>query len=357
MLNWTLAAALVVLPLPEQTAPELAKPILPPPLAAGAYPDGVTTEQGYLDWLAAQHHTFERETESAPPAAAARHRAHLGNWTLAVRCEPHLTRLLLGIAETPDIVALDTLSEGALRHLSAAREHWPEDLGEQLEDLDLITNFGRAVSLLARAKLSRPDQKLTEKVANELAIWMDDDRREIADAAVLWHCALHHEIGNTERALKTLPLPLTPINGSTTELYLRLLRCSILSDSGSPSLAMALILKMEERLEQWISDGSSRQAALCTLTWFRFRIAQSHQPKGDGLYKDIWRDWVARARATLEDPDAPCRLIRLTGAVPLLLAKPEPASQPAPGARPPQDKPAEPVSQPAGGDDSQHPKN
>ncbi len=353
MLNWTLAASLVVLPLPEQTAPELAIPILPPPLAAEAYPDGVTTEQGYVDWLAAQHQKFEREIESAPPAAAARHRAHLANWTLAVRCEPHLTRLLLGIAETPDVAALDTLSEGALAHLSAAREQWPEDLGQQLEDLDLITNFGRAVSLFARSKLGRPDQKLTEKVANELAVWMDDDRREIADAAVLWHCALHHEIGNTARALKTLPLPLTPINGSTTKFYLRVLRCSILSDSGSSSLALALILKMEERLEQWISDEPSRQAALCTLTWFRFRIAQSQLPEGDGLYKGIWQDWLARARATLEDPDAPCQLIRLTGAVPLLLSKPEPGSQPAPAVEPPQDKAVEPVSQPAVGHDPQ----
>lgn len=357
MLNWTLAAALVVLPLPEQTEPELAKPVLPPPLAAEAYPDGVTTEQGYVDWLAAQHHEFEREIESASPTTAARHRAHLGNWTLAVRCEPHLTRLLLGIAGAPDIAALETLSEGALRHLTAAREQWPEDHGEQLEDLDLITNFGRAVSLLARAKLGRPDPERTEKVANELAVWMDEDRREIADAAVLWHCALHHEIGNTERALKTLPLPLTPINGSTTKLYLRMLRCSILSDSGSPSLALALILKMEERLEQWIPDQPTRQAALCTLTWFRLRIAKSHQPESDGLYKDIWQDWLGRARATLEDPDAPCRLIRLTGAVPLLLAKPEPALQPAPDVEPPQDKAIEPASQPAAGDDSQQQKN
>jgi len=264
-----------------------------------------------------------------------------------------LTRLLLGIAEAPDIAALDALSEGALRHLKAAREQWPEDHCEQLEDLDLITDFGRAVSLFAHSKQGRPDQKLTEKVANELAIWMDDDRREIADAAVLWHCALHYEIGNTERALKTLPLPLTPINGSTTELYLRVLRCSILSDSGSPSLALALILKMEERLEHWIPDESSRQAALCTLTWFRFRIAKSLQPGGDGLYKDIFEDWLERARGTLEDSDAPCRLIRLTGAVPLLLAKPEPGSQRAPGVEPPQDKATEPVSQPAAGDESQ----
>jgi len=354
MLNWTLAAALLVLPCPGQADPELAKPRPLPPLTAEAYPGGVGTEQGYIDWLAAQQLTLERETESASPATAARYRAHLGNWTLAVRCEPHLTRLLLGVAEAPDLAALDALSEDALSHLTAAREHWPEDRSEQLEDLDLITNFGRAVSLFARSKLGRPDQKRTEKVANELAIWMDDDRREIADVAVLWHCMLHDEIGNTERALKTLPLPLTPINGTTTGLYLRVLRCSILADSGSPSLALALILKMEERLEQWIPDESSRQAALCTLTWFRFRIAKSHQPGGDGLYKDMWQDWLGRARATLEDPDAPCRLIRLTAAVPLLLAKPEPESRPAPGVEQPQDKAAERVSPPAASDDSQH---
>ena len=357
MLNWILAAAFAILPVPEQTEPELAKPKLPPPLTAEAYPEGITTEQGYVDWLAAQYQKFEREIESAPPTVSPRHRAHLGNWTLAVRCEPHLTRLLLGIAEAPDIAALEMLSEGALGNLAAARERWPEDLGEQLEDLELITNFGRAVSLLARAKLGRPDQKRTEKVANELAIWMDDDRREIADAAVLWHCTLHHEIGNTARALKTLPLPLTPINGSTTELYLRVLRCSILSDSGSPSLALALILRMEERLEQWIPDPSTRQAALCTLTWFRFRIAKSHPPEGDGLYKDIWQDWLGRARTTLEDPDAPCRLIRLIGAVALLLARPEPTSPPAPGVEPSQNKAVEPVSPPASGDDSQQQEN
>ncbi len=353
MLNWTLAAAFAVLPAPEQTEPEIAKPMHPPPLTSEAYPDGVRSEQGYLDWLVAQDQELERAIESAPAAVVARHRAHLGNWTLAVRCEPHLTRLLLGIAEASDSVALETLSEGALGHLTSARERWPEAHAEQLEDLDLSTNFAQAVSLLARAKLGRPAPKLTAQVANELAIWMDDDRREVADAAVLWHCVLHREVGNTRRPLKTLPLPLTPTNGGTTELYLRMLRCSILSDSGSPSLALALILKMEERVEQWIRDESSRQAALCTLTWFRFRIAQSHQPEGAGLYKDIWQDLLARAEATLEDPDSPCRLIRLTGAVPLLLAKPEPGLRPAPGVEPPEDKAVEPVSRPVVGDDSQ----
>ncbi len=352
MLNWTLAAAFAILPALGQSEPEIAKPLLPPPLAADAYPDGVSSEQGYVDWLAAENQELERTIESASAAAVARHRAHLGNWMLALRCEPHLTRVLLGIAEPPDIVALETLSAGALEHLTSARQRWPEAHAEELEDLDLITNFAQAVSLLARAKLGRPAPKLTAQVANELAIWMDDDRREVADAAVLWHCVLHREVGNTRRPLKTLPLPLTPTNGGTTELYLRMLRCSILSDSGSPSLALALILKMEERVEQWIGDESSRQAALCTLTWFRFRIAQSHQPEGDGLYKDIWQDWLARAEATLKDPDVPCRLIRLTGAVPLLLAKPEAGSRPASGVEPPEGKAVEPVSQPAAGDDS-----
>ncbi len=357
MLNWTLVVALAVLPLPEQTQPELAKPVSPPPLAEEAYPEGVPTEQAYLEWLAAQQHTLEGETEAAPPSMLARHRAHLANWMLAVRCEPHLTRLLLGVAEGPDVAALDALSEGALDHLAAARAQWPADHRGQLDDLDLITNFGQAVSLFARSKLGQPDKKRTQQVANELAIWVDDDRREILDAAVLWHSVLQHEIGNTERALKTLPSSLTPINGSTTELYLRMLRCSILSDSGSPSLALALILKMEERLEQWISEEPGRQAALCTLTWLRIRIATSHQPEGDGLYKDIWQEWLARAQATLEDPDAPCRLIRLTGAIPLLLAKPVPNLQPAPGAPPHQDEAVEPVSPPAAIDDPQQQKN
>ncbi len=342
MLGSIVVCILAIFSTVQQAAAEIA----PPPLVADIYPEDVANEREYADWLRREHEALVRSTEQAASGTAAKLLAFHANWTLAVHCEPHVTRLLFHIHRPEDISALEALSRDALERLSRVRKQWPAEDDENLERLELLTNLGRAVSLLAQSKLGRPDRASIEDIANEVAIWVDDDDPDIANAVLLWQCFLYHEIGKSERAFKALPLSLAPLKGRTSEFFLRLLRCSLLADNGRRALSLALILKMEERCSQWFSDEQTQRAAMCTLTWLRIQIAKSMESKLDGLSQEMRKDWLARAQAVLKDEQPPCKLLRLQHAVPMLFSRPQADRLPAPDIEPPTREIPEPTSQP-----------
>lgn len=318
----------------------------PPPLSADVYPEGVAGEQEYGDWLRAEHEALLRATEQASPPALGKLLAFHADWTLAVRCEPNVTRLLVGVAGAEDATVLATLSKDALERLKRAGEHWPTDDEQGLEKLELLTNLGRAASLLAHSRLGQPDQAAMEEVSNEMAIWIDDEDPEIANSVLLWQALVYRELGRSGRALKALPLSLVPFKESRNDFFLRLLRCSLLADVGRHTLAIVLILKMEERCAQWFADASTQHTARCTLTWLRVQIAKSMPGIVDAFSKKTKREWLGRADSFLKDEQPACALLRLRHAAPMIFARPELEGKPTLGAEPPTDSGPAPTSQP-----------
>ena len=341
MIGSVLLCSIYVLPTTIQDPTNA--PQASPPLSSKYYPEGAVDEPSYAAWLAERDKSLQQLVSQAAPQALAKQRAHHANWILAVRCEPHASRLLLGTHRPQDLKALETFGKETLQLLTLATGHWPSDDVDNVERLELLAHFGRAMSLVAQAKMGRPEKGAAQEVFEKLAIWTDDDDVHIATAALLWQAKLAHEYGKTDRALKALPLALTPLSAGPADFYLRLLRCRLLADSARTSLSLALMLKMEERCAQWFSNEIDRHHAMCTLTWMRLQIARADEPQLSSFPQTLRKEWLTRAEDFLKDQESPCRLLRLEKAVPLLFAAPKPQE---PAAGPAGPKP-EPTTAPA----------
>lgn len=343
----SMLTSILVFSLPLSAGPQQgAVESVPPPLSADLYPEGVAGEQEYRDWLGAEHEALLRATAQASPPVLAKQLAFHADWTLAIRCEPQVTRLLIGLAGAEDATVLAALSSDALERLKRAGENWPTDDEEGLEKLELLTNLGRAVSLLAQSRLGQPDPAAMEAISIEMAMWIDDEDAEIANSALLWQSLIYRELGKSARALKALPLSLVPFKESRNNFFLRLLRCSLLADVGRHTLAIVLILRMEERCAQWFADESTQHSARCALTWLRIQIANSMPGNVDAFSRKTKQEWLERADSFLKDKEAACALLRLGHAAPMIFARPELEGKPTIGAEPPTDSSPAPTSQP-----------
>lgn len=289
-------------------------------LSPNVYPPGVVNEDEYIAWLKTEDERLTRQelqNGSAPDAGAV---AYHANWILAVQCEPHVSRILLGLNDLKDVSAVVALCDRAAERLRKAADGWGDRDGRDL--LDFLLTLTQAVSSYHQSRLNQADPKRLEVLAGELAIWLDEDDPQIARTALLWQSLLYTQINQPDRALAALPLPLSPIQGSTTEFFNRLVRCNILINQGCTALAEALLLKMEEKCSHWFKDESQEESALCALDWTRFRISPPESL--DDLTEKIRAGRVERIRKNLVREDGqPCQAIRLEQIAPMLIKAPE----------------------------------
>lgn len=291
-----------------------------PPMSTAIYPPGVRGEADYISWLRGEHDKLSSAAEQASSADPAEIWAYHANWLLAVRCEPHLTRILLGLERADDVSALVENSQAASELVERVRSASSDKIDG--EKLDIVSDFARAVTQFALSKAGQAESSEMTKAASGLSLWLDDDRAEIADAALLWQSMLYREQGKIDRALALLPLPVTPVNNSTARYYARLERCAILAAQGRTALALALMLKMEERCSIWFADERRGEHAFCTITWLRLRIAQAGLTKLGETTARLKQEWLERGRESLSDAETDCHFVRLHPAIPVVFQKP-----------------------------------
>lgn len=291
-------------------------------LTTNHYPEGIASEGEYLRWLDEQHAILERTLTNAPASATTAWSAHVGNWILADRCEPHLTRLLLGIETDQDTKTLTRLSAQALAQLQSARDHWPAGDDQNLERLEMLILLARSVSAVAGSRAGQGNREALMDLAGELAIWTDDEDLDIAGFALLYQSLAYLETRQFRQARGALPLSLEPVRQRALDFFLRLLRCKVLVEEERQTLARALILKMEERCTEWFTDQAKQHAAQCTLTWLRIQLTQSLHDDLRSTTAGLQKSLLARAQAFLLDEEAPCQFARLTRAAPMLFSKP-----------------------------------
>lgn len=317
-----LAACLSVAAAAPAMSPETPPNQPPLLLAADHYPEGIESEGDYLRWLDEQHSMLEHALEKAAASEATAWTAYIGNWIIADRCEPHLTRLLLGIDTEDDTKALLRLSSQALAQLQSARDHWPTGDDQNLERLEMLTLLARSVSAVAGSRAGQGDREALMDLAGELAIWTDDEDIDIAGFALLYQGLAYLETRQFQQARLALPLSLEPVRQRALDFFLRVLRCRVLVEEDRRTLASALFLKMEERCADWFTDQSAAHAAQCTLTWLRSQLPQKSGDELRPVTATLHQSLLARAQAFLLDAEAPCQFARLTRAAPSLFSKP-----------------------------------
>lgn len=283
------------------------------------FPSGVSTEDQYAAWLTTQQKAFG--PPSSPEEASKQ-----ANWILAFACEPAITRVLLDRHSPTDLDLILKRVDAALSLLPETPEH---------EDVEMLRDFGVAVKQFALSRAGRADKAALAQSASNLAIWLDDDRHDIPPSAILWQCLLYQEAGRQDRALETIPAVHTPVEGNPAAFYSRILRCQIHAQGGRHSLALALILRMEEHCGGWFAERAT--AAENVLLVQRHKLVENYNPEIGELASKAVSQWPLRAQQALLEASEPRELLRLHPAIPVLFSNSE-TRRP----KSPEEAPAEP---------------
>jgi len=165
------------------------------------------------------------------------------------------------------------------------------------------------------------------RAASGLAPLLERTEPDIVAAAALWYATLRADEKNKDAALSVLSpaLQSRPSAGIHFAFYARLLRCRLIADRSSPPTALALLLQLEDMLEDWFDDDATRDQASRSLLLVRAHIL------------DVWkqrleRDAPPEERQFLDQriegiharlAETPTAFLKLGHAIPLLAQAPE----------------------------------
>ena len=256
-----------------------------------------------VDELAAQAERVDDRMKRADLLAAA------VNLILAHQVEPYCSRRLLQLQSDDDVVdkaesqsAFDRADE-LIARAKTARQEWsaqqtlkdrdpatskrnglspgpalrsgPAEVGQRLETLQAFASGLRAYLL--------PGSNESRRAASGLAPLIEDRNRAVSAAATLWQACLRSSDSEPDRALSVLAPPLAnPAPGSMPyAFFARLLRCRLIAERGgegkddhgpSPTAALALLMQIEERCDEWLADAVQRDNAMRAAQLVRLQI-------------------------------------------------------------------------------------
>jgi hypothetical protein len=120
--------------------------------------------------------------------------------------------------------------------------------------------------------------------------------------------------------------------------FARLLRCRLIAARGGPATALALLMQIEERCDEWFTGDKEREEAVRAARLVRIQILVDWHDSLDSSGSASERQWCVERIKVLVDEhfgDNNGPVLRLTPAIPLL-------------AQPPEEKPQSPEKAPEG---------
>ena len=327
-------------------------------LSAAVYPPGVTDETQYAHRIQEQVDGLLAAAEAADrsdPAARVEYLLGAANWILARQIEPQVSRLLLGIERSQDAAFVIRSVAEARKHLAAAGpppdgpaeatvslegdEEAAEPAGqgripsavseESRHQSESIRNdlsaFADALALAWAEGEAENDAQAVRAAASSLAVLLEDDRPGVAPAATLYQAVLYQRAGQSDRAMKVLDLALQPLppDAASFAFFSRLLRCRYLAQGGGHAVAWSLLLKLEERCQDWFDSPEARQEATCAAVLVRLEVGELWEASLASSGDQERLAWCGRAKqriqSTLLQPTGEPTATRLGSAVPLLL--------------------------------------
>ncbi|HUU82684.1 MAG TPA: hypothetical protein VM243_04185 [Phycisphaerae bacterium] len=269
------------------------------------------------------------------------------NWILARQIEPQITRLLLGIEEPGDAEALtvsltlgqeqleaagqlladpDAQAEGAQPPADTdGGEDQPPPAAQRLEALHGdLSAFAGAVAVIAGVASGDDAMQRARRSASRLGVLLEDTRPGVAPAAVLYQALLFARIERMDRAMTVLDLALRPLpsGAEVPSFFGRLLRCRFLGRQGSHAVAWSLLLRLEERCQDWFDTPQTREEATASVGVVRLEVARAWKEslaQAGAADESAWcRAAEERIRDSLVQGDAAPRVMRLGDAVPIL---------------------------------------
>ena len=326
--------------------------------------DGIDTESAFIE--AAQSRVdalANRSTVLADSATAAELRLAAVNVILGELLEPSCTRTFFGIddAESRDDLlgrrrtALDRVEE----LLNQVREHLAEAPADSDEAASPKSTEGGKDQESAASKMTKDyallrafatamrayllDDPGSEEVdprraASGLSSALEDARPEVAASAALWQALLRTRESNPQAALAALdPVLLDPPrNAMPYAFFSRLLRCHTMARVENPAAPIAMLLRVEDAVDEWILGDNAKSAARRAVALVRFDALRAWHDRLDPASHADERRWCVEraaliAKSFTEGDDA---VFRLHPAVPLIAKGPSDEDNPPEPRRP-----------------------
>jgi hypothetical protein len=329
-------------------------------LSAAGYPDGVTDEAQYGDYVGERTEALIDAARQASdgPTTIERHLA-VANWILARQIEPQITRLLLGIDEPAD--------KRALAASVAQAQEWLTTAGELLTDLPADTAATQPTSDDGQVgRVNRPDTSSSvmsglwtrptelnglhadlsafaeamgavtmdtaadeapqriRRSASRLGVLLEDTRPGVSAAAALYQAMLFARIDRMDRAMTRLDLVLLPPQPDAVApcFFGRLLRCRFLARQGAYAVAWSLLLRLEERCQEWFDTPQAKLEATNSVAIVRLEVARAWNEAMTDAGADDRSAWCQaaerRVRESLFASEEAPRIMRMEQAIPVL---------------------------------------
>lgn len=326
--------------------------------------NGIDDESAYIE--AAQSRVdalVNRSMILSDSATAAALRLAAVNVILGEQLEPSCTRTILGIddAESRDdmlgrrrtaLNRVDELLSQVGEHLAeapvasgAADSPKSANDGKDQEsaasrmakDYALLRAFATAMRayLLADPGSEEVDPR---RAASGLSSALEDARPEVAAAAALWQALLRTRESNPQAALAALdPVLLDPPrNAMPYAFFSRLLRCHTMARVENPATPIAMLLRVEDAVDEWILGDNAKSAARRAVALVRFHALRAWHDRLDPASHADERRWCVEraafiAKSFSEGDDA---VFRLHPAVPLIAKGPSDEDNPPAPRRP-----------------------
>ena len=306
------------------------------PLTTAPYPEEVTDEAGYARWLARRTAALREVAQRAEdPIERAAAWLAVANWRLATECEPALSRMLQGIASPQDDDFVVGLANDCVATLQVSRELLqasrptagsdPPAESDLEASIDTLEAFARAFHAFAASDQDDASAERGRQAARALSPYLEDERTDVAAAALLWQAVLYGRSEQSDRVMRLLPLVTEPLRREALrcDFFARLLRCRFLVRRQAFAAAWTLALYLEERSYDWFSQPALRSAACGSADLVKTRICEQWPAAAPEAQRAKTHEWCQGVTSRLHDKQPGGGVMRLDTAAPVVVDIPE----------------------------------
>ena len=311
---------------------------------------GFADDRAFLESVTSRIAEFQQQAADADdPQRKAAFLLAAANLILAEQLEPACTRRFFqldprpqkddALAVAPALAGSDVLIAEAEASLRPPAEHDAADEDAPTIDrrdhelhrtVETLKAFAQAIRAYLTAEADADPARTARRAASGLSVLLEDDNPQVAAAAAFWQACLRATDPDPTPALAVLdPAVIDPPPGSLRfGFFSRLLRCRVLAARGGSAAALALLLQVEERANDWFKAEAERADAVRACAWLRLRILQDWHDRLDATSQIDERTWCSSQMETLRaqrfsDARSPT-VMRLSQAIPIIAQPPGP---------------------------------
>jgi len=204
---------------------------------------------------------------------------------------------------------------------------------DQAKELSRIVATLKAFAQAQRAYLvietDNDPARTARLAASGLSIMLEDDNPQISAAAEFWQACLRSMEPDPTPALDILDRATAdlPADAPRFGFFSRLLRCRLVAARGGPAAALALLMQVEERTDEWFKADTDRAEAIRACAWHRYKILQDWHDHLDSTSHTDERAWCRSRMATLREELLSAAsgetVLRLNQAIPVIAQPPD----------------------------------